>query len=220
MAEVAFGKEFSSDLVFALNILIRLASFMIIVLLLAHLRENLVRIHALANSDPLTGILNRRGFYSKVAAEMRRLQRFNHPFSIAYLDIDNFKKVNDTLGHGTGDELLCSVARILESRLRQTDVIGRLGGDEFAIILVGIDAESTIVVLRNIWVELSTRIERVKLPVTFSIGLVTYEAPPESIEQVLGHADSLMYSVKRSGKDGIMSMTWRGKEKGAYQLMV
>jgi diguanylate cyclase (GGDEF)-like protein len=220
MAEVAFGKEFSSDLVFALNILIRLASFMIVVLLLAHLRENLVRVHTLANSDPLTGILNRRGFYSKVAAEMRRLQRFNHPFSIAYLDIDNFKKVNDTLGHGTGDELLCSVARILESRLRQTDVIGRLGGDEFAIMLVETDAESTIVVLRNIWVELSTRIERVKLPVTFSIGLVTYEAPPESIEQVLGHADSLMYSVKRSGKDGIMSMTWRGKEKGAYQLMV
>jgi PleD family two-component response regulator len=74
--------------------------------------------------------------------------------------------------------------------------------------------------LRNIRVELSTRIERVKLPVTFSIGLVTYEAPPESIEQVLGQADSLMYSVKRSGKDGIMSMTWRGKEKGAYQLTV
>jgi diguanylate cyclase (GGDEF)-like protein len=148
---------------------------------------------------------------------MLRLQRFNHPFSIAYLDVDNFKEVNDSLGHSIGDELLCRVAGILKSRLRQTDTIGRLGGDEFTIMFMETDAESAIAVLSDIRAGLFTGIEQVKLPVTFSIGLVTYEAPPESIAQVLGHADSLMYSVKRSGKDGVMSMTWRGEEMSRLQ---
>lgn len=89
-----------------------------------------------ADTDYLTGALNPRGFYERVQQEIGRSARTHKPFAVAYIDLDNFKVVNDTLGHSVGDELLITVVSILDNHLRKIDVVARLGGDEFAILFL------------------------------------------------------------------------------------
>ncbi|HTC77354.1 MAG TPA: diguanylate cyclase, partial [Terriglobales bacterium] len=97
----------------------------------------------LSRSDPLTGLPNRRAFYEVALAEADRARRYRHPLSLAYLDVDNFKQVNDDYGHDAGDELLVRVAEVLRRNLRNNDIVARLGGDEFAMLLPETPASAT-----------------------------------------------------------------------------
>jgi len=157
----------------------------------------------LARQDPLTGLANRRAFLETAEDEKERSRRYHHCFNIAYIDLDGFKKVNDTLGHAVGDAVLRQVAKTLRANLRSTDAVARLGGDEFAILLVETDAASAEKVLRKLHSLLRTAMKANGWNVDFSIGLASYLCPPESIDNIIRTADGLMYSVKARGKGNL-----------------
>ncbi len=187
----------------------------IIVMLLARLRGRLSDEAAFLATDSLTGLLNHGSFIAQLDAELARAARYGRAFTLAYIDLDNFKAVNDLEGHDAGDELLRRTADALRSSTRQTDVLGRLGGDEFAAVLPEITGGATGSVLENLRKQLIGAMAKGGWPVTFSIGAVTFEAPIDTSREALQVADSAMYSVKRSGKDGIHHVVWDG-DPGAW----
>jgi diguanylate cyclase (GGDEF)-like protein/PAS domain S-box-containing protein len=154
----------------------------------------------LARSDPLTGLPNRRAFYEIALAESDRARRYRHPLSLAYLDVDNFKQVNDDYGHDAGDELLVRVAEVLRRNLRNNDVVARLGGDEFAMLLPETPQSATDAVIGKLQAKLNFAAIDNDWPVNFSIGMVTFSPPPADVDEMLRAADQLMYSVKRDRK--------------------
>ncbi len=159
----------------------------------------------LSRIDFLTGIPNRRSFYQALTTESKRARRYQRPTTVAYLDVDNFKNVNDQLGHAIGDELLKTIGKGLESTLRETDTAARLGGDEFAILLPETDAESASVVMGKVQTCLDSAMQQRSWPVSFSVGVVTFTTPPASTDEMVKRADELMYEVKRSGKSAMVS---------------
>ena len=189
--------------------------FGIIVILLTTLKRRLSDEAAFVATDALTGLPNRGSFIRKLDAELARAARYGRAFTLAYVDLDNFKAVNDLEGHDAGDELLRRTAQVLRSCTRQTDVIGRLGGDEFAAVLPETTGGATGSVLENLRVQLIRSMAKGGWPVTFSIGAVTFEAPIDTGREALQVADAAMYSVKRSGKDGIQYVVWDG-DPGPY----
>ncbi|HSA92104.1 MAG TPA: GGDEF domain-containing protein, partial [Terriglobales bacterium] len=193
----------SGPMVLYWNAAIRLGSYVITALLVAELKLSFDRLHALAQNDHLTGAYNSRAFYRLAEEERARSQRYQHPLTVAYMDIDNFKTVNDTQGHGTGDALLIAVTRTLRTQLRRTDLLARMGGDEFAILLPETDAVSAQQAFTKLEGALRSMAESQGWPVTFSIGVVTYPVAPGLTESMVTAADHLMYSVKNSSKNGV-----------------
>jgi diguanylate cyclase (GGDEF)-like protein len=187
-----------------------LALLGVIVLLLTVLKRRLSDEAAFAATDALTGLPNRGSFMARLDAEIARASRYGGTFALAYVDLDNFKAVNDLEGHDTGDELLRRTAHALQPSTRQTDVLGRLGGDEFAVILPETQGGATSSVLGNLLKQLIRAMAAGGWPVTFSIGAVTFEGPISASREALQVADEAMYSVKRSGKDGILHVVWDG----------
>lgn len=158
---------------------------------------------ALSRTDPLTGVMNTRAFSELVDYEILRLQREGSPFSLAYLDVDNFKAVNDRHGHKMGDELLKAVVSNMLGNLRKTDVIARMGGDEFAIFLPATSHEAVQVVMRKVKEELRALTADHNWPTTFSIGVVTCNHGACELDGIITLADELMYEVKNTGKNNI-----------------
>lgn len=184
-------------------VLARLLFLVIVALLLSSLRHALDEARRLARTDALTDAVNSRRFIELVNAEIGRLARYRHPFTLAYMDLDNFKQVNDSLGHSSGDRLLKTVVETLRNRLRRTDVVARMGGDEFALLLPETSAQVGAPVLRQVREELLAVVRGNDWPVTFSIGVVTCTAAPQSADALLHFVDGLMYSVKKDRKDAI-----------------
>ena len=182
----------------------------IIVLLLTRLKRRRSAEAALVATDTLTGLPNRGSFMAGLDAELARAARYGRAFTLAYVDLDNFKAVNDLEGHDSGDELLRRIADALRSSTRQTDIVGRLGGDEFAAVLPETTGGATGSVLENLRKQLIGAMAKGGWPVTFSIGAVTFEVPIDTGREALQVADQAMYSVKRSGKDGIRYVVWDG----------
>jgi len=170
---------------------------------LLELRFRLQQERHLARIDSLTGAANRRAFYESLEGELSRLKRYARPFSVAYLDLDNLKRVNDDFGHEAGDTVLCTVSATARKHLRRTDTIGRLGGDEFAILFSEADSDTARAATDRFNNYLLDAMRQDRWPVTFSIGLVTYLAAPTSVEELMKKADELMYLVKKSGKNNI-----------------
>jgi len=155
----------------------------------------------LSRTDDLTGVANRRAFYETGEVERKRAGRYGRPLSLAYIDLDNFKQVNDRSGHDTGDQVLVCVGEILQKNTRAEIVAARLGGDEFALLLPEAGQAAALSVINKLHGLLNRAMREKDWPVTFSIGVVTYDNPPESTEQMVQAADELMYRVKRQGKD-------------------
>jgi diguanylate cyclase (GGDEF)-like protein len=190
------------------NILGQFAFFAVFSLLLAMLKKRLAAMESLASRDPLTQIANRRAFYRAAEMEANRARRYGTVFTIAYLDIDDFKLVNDMHGHGIGDSLLMCVAQVLRAFTRVTDIVGRIGGDEFVILLPETDeaqARKTIEKLRRALIDQTA--SKVH-PATFSIGVVTFVKPPPSIDAMLKYVDEMMYSVKLGSKNSVHYGMW------------
>ena len=123
-----------------------------VALLAAAQRDWLRRERAISRTDGLTGLLNGRGFYEAAAVELARSSRYRHPLTLAYVDLDDFKEINDRLGHARGDAVLVAVAHALRRACRSTDLVGRLGGDEFVVLFPETDrdaAEAALVKLRS-----------------------------------------------------------------------
>jgi len=180
-----------------------LAWFMVyvfFVLVIAEIRALYDREWRGSRLDPLTGIPNRRAFFTGLEAERDRARRYGHPLSLAYIDLDHFKDVNDRLGHSTGDMLLTEVATVIQTFIRKVDLAARLGGDEFALLLPETEKAAAGATLTKLRTSLDTAMEQKHWPVTFSIGLVTFVSPPESVEEMVKAADEAMYEAKKSGR--------------------
>jgi len=153
--------------------------------------------------DPLTGAGNRRNFMEIAIRELDRAKRYDRRFTVVYLDLDNFKEVNDTHGHDIGDMLLQIVTRILKKNVRSTDTVARLGGDEYALLLPETGTAAAKKAVQKIHAQLLLAMKKNKWPVTFSIGVATFETNPESVEVMIKVVDDLMYSAKNSGKNQV-----------------
>jgi diguanylate cyclase (GGDEF)-like protein len=197
------GQTFSLPLVSYWNALTRFGFFVVVTLLLAELRRLFNLERHLARTDPLTGMLNRRAFLEIVLGELERARRFGHPLTLLYLDIDDFKSINDDLGHAAGDNLLGIFGDTISTNIRSVDTISRLGGDEFAVLLPETDRIEAEVIAQRLQQTLNNATRQQPRPVTVSIGTVTCNQPPPSANEVLALADKAMYEVKRSGKNGI-----------------
>ena len=206
--ELAAGNDFSSFLILILNTLVRLAFFFIILWLLLIIREKLKLEESLADTDPLTGLANRRFFQEQLEREYVRIHRYPEALTIVYLDLDNFKYVNDSMGHEAGDELLIIVSQTLSSHIRSSDFAARLGGDEFAVMLPKLEYEAAIPLIKKLQNELLSVMQANNWPVTFSIGAVTYNEVMESGRDMIKKVDNLMYKVKKSGKNNISHVVW------------
>ncbi|MCW8854409.1 MAG: GGDEF domain-containing protein [Gammaproteobacteria bacterium] len=210
MADLAAGNDYSAWLIPVWNTLVRLAFFIIILWLLNTVHEKLLFEESLADTDALTGLANRRFFQEQLEREYARVQRYPEPITIAYFDLDNFKYVNDSMGHDVGDELLRSVAKTLLANIRVPDFAARLGGDEFAVLFPVLKKESALAVLEKLQAELLAVMAAKGWPVTFSIGVVTFSRAMESSRDMIRQVDGLMYEVKKSGKNNIRHLVWPG----------
>jgi len=185
------------------NLVMRLGFFAVTALLHASLRRALERERALARRDPLTGLNNRTAFIELAEAELARSRRYERAMTVAYLDCDNFKQVNDTQGHQAGDRVLWLVGHTLEGSVRKTDVAARLGGDEFALLFPELQAAEARDVVAKIHARLTAAMREARLPVTFSVGVVSYSRAPGDVDALLRRADELMYEVKRAGRNSL-----------------
>ena len=209
-ADVATGHSYAYRLIPIWNTFIRLTFFVIITLLLSALRRSTEREREFARVDNLTGALNPRFFYGLAQMEINRFQRYKQPFTLAYIDLDNFKTVNDQFGHSAGDQVLRRVVSCTRKYLRKTDVIARLGGDEFVLLLPETNEGSARVVLSRVQSGLLEEMRQGNWPITFSIGVLTCSAAPDTTEELVRMADELMYSVKHDSKNAIKYSTYAG----------
>ena len=200
LADSLAGQTYSHPLIPYWNMLVRLGFFLVITFLLSELQVRLRREMDSARIDPLTGIANRRHFYELAQLQIARAARYGEPFTIAYVDIDGFKAVNDRFGHASGDTLLSVIASTIQANLRITDVVARMGGDEFAILLAHTEKESAEEALLRVSSLLSGVARESQWTVTFSIGAVTFIRSPSSVDEMIRTADDLMYAARQSGK--------------------
>jgi len=157
-----------------------------------------------ARVDSLTGLLNRGAFWELMAVEVERCKRYHRPISIAYLDVDDFKAINDRYGHSTGDRFLKTLAKTLVKGARTTDKVARVGGDEFAILMTETDEHGATVAISRLR-QLTQIMNQHLFSITVSIGVATFIKPPITAEAMISEADRLMYSCKQSGKNHIES---------------
>jgi diguanylate cyclase (GGDEF)-like protein len=199
------GEKYASPFVAPFNTLIRLAFFIIVTVMLHNLRQSLEKERRLARTDPVTGVLNSRAFYEVAANRLERSKRKERPLTLAYIDLDNFKYINDRLGHLKGDEVLRAVAETLLKTLRSTDVIARLGGDEFIVLLPNSYPDAALHAIERVRLALGQRMQQDHRPVTFSIGLVTCDCSKceQTLDTMIRAADDAMYVAKRKGKNTI-----------------
>ncbi|NJM58121.1 MAG: GGDEF domain-containing protein [Synechococcales cyanobacterium RU_4_20] len=185
------------------NTVVSLGFFLLINYLLSALKSGYERERRLARTDGLTGLTNRRYFHELLEAEFLRSRRYHYPLTLAYIDVDNFKEVNDRFGHGAGDILLSLMAKVMVNQLRAVDVVARLGGDEFALMLPQTHAHDAQVVLPRVQAQLMRIVRHHGWPISFSIGVATFVKLPPTVQEIVEQADGLMYDVKLHGKNRI-----------------
>lgn len=164
---------------------------------------------AQARTDPLTGIANRRAFEDALARCHADLARTRQPFVLAYIDVDRFKKLNDTRGHAVGDRALKRIAGTLGGGVRRSDVIARLGGDEFAVLMPNADARAMRRPFDAMFTALTVAVASEGWPISFSVGVIAFEDAVASAEAAGDLVDRLMYAVKASGRNGVRFAAWR-----------
>lgn len=175
--------------------------FVITAFAVASLSKAFRREHDLSSHDGLTGVFNRREFFHLAEIERLRAIRYARAITLVYLDLDDFKAVNDRFGHAAGDALLVTVAKTLKLCVRGTDLVARLGGDEFILLLEETDSEAARAIVAKLRETLADQLAQTSCPIKASMGVITFVAPPASVDAMVHAADELMYSAKHSGGD-------------------
>jgi diguanylate cyclase (GGDEF)-like protein len=162
-----------------------------------------------AHTDVLTGLSNRRHFYELAEQEVARAKRYDTPLAVLMLDIDHFKKINDTYGHHIGDSVLQKLSEVCRRTLRENDIVGRLGGEEFAILLPEADNQRALEVAERL--RLAVANSRIPLPKEghfrffISIGVTSFVETDENIDSMLRRADAALYASKHAGRNRVSS---------------
>jgi diguanylate cyclase (GGDEF)-like protein len=203
IADWTAGHIYSHPLILYWNAIATLAFFLAFAFALSAVKRALEAAKRSARTEPLTGISNSRAFSEVVSREIDRARRYSHSLSFAYIDLDDFKAINDRFGHSVGDILLQAVAHSIKKDIRETDTVARLGGDEFAILLPETGPKAARLFIERIRDRLTHDVQEHGWPVTFSIGVVTFMRPPIDVNEAIRIADTLMYSAKNSGKNTI-----------------
>ncbi|HAA45742.1 MAG: putative sensory box GGDEF/EAL domain-containing protein [Halomonas sp. 54_146] len=155
----------------------------------------------LAHHDPLTKLANRSLFYDRLVSALKTARRHQSSLALLFLDVNDFKMINDTYGHAVGDQVLCTVAQRLESCIRETDTVARMGGDEFTVLLTEIQSIEAVAakvdqILTVMNEPLGDEFGELSMP-SCSIGVACYPVDGEDADTLLNHADGQMYQVKR-----------------------
>ena len=164
------------------------------------------QLQQVADTDELTGLANRRSFLKHLSVEISRFKRFKEDFSIAIMDIDHFKKVNDTYGHDVGDEVLKIVSKVVTSTLRNYDLVGRIGGEEFAILFPKTELSNAKLVCERIADAVRNAVISTpdgKISVTASFGLTSVSGDMSEATVILKKADIMLYQAKQAGRNRI-----------------
>lgn len=185
------------------------------------LQSELSRLTKLVYHDDLTGLFNRRGFFEEGerafhlvsfgTTSLERRTGFQIPYSVIFLDIDNFKKLNDTHGHAAGDAALRIVADILRNKLRTGDLFARIGGEEFVAAIIGADSRRAAVAaekLRSSLEQTKFEFEGVNIPLTASFGVAEYTVE-KTLQELIEKADRAMYQAKQAGKNRVVASSER-----------
>ena len=196
-------RSFPHPVITYINVAGKLSFFLIFTYLLSALKSTLELEKEFARTDYLTKVANRKYFLDFTNIEINKARRYKHPFTLAYLDIDSFKIVNDSFGHTAGDTVLRLLADTIKNNIRINDLIGRLGGDEFAILFPETGYEAAQAVIYRVQKSLLDVMQKNGWHVTCSFGVVTFTSPPNSIDDLIKKADDLMYCVKNNGKNTI-----------------
>ena len=172
----------------------------------AHLKNELSMTSKMVRHDPLTGALNRKGLDEALKKEVNRQQRQGGTLSLALLDVDNFKQINDVQGHTVGDAALVHLAMVIQEAIRPQDTFARYGGEEFVVLLPNTGIDDAVSIMARVQRELTRKFfmaNNDKILITFSCGLVNV-AQAEDPYEALSRADAAMYLAKRSGKNRVI----------------
>jgi len=171
------------------------------------LAERVSEAWTLATVDPLTAVLNRQALIGRIEAELERASRYGRPLSLVLVDLDHFKRVNDTHGHSAGDTVLREFAKVLQANVRAVDIVGRYGGEEFMLVLPETDADAAATMaekLRRVVAGRQIRIEDGNvLTITMSAGVAGGLGPHLHLEALINDADAALYSAKALGRDQV-----------------
>jgi diguanylate cyclase (GGDEF)-like protein len=209
LADKIFSRTFTSSFIPYWNFVMYLGFLLVTMHFLRILKTSLEQERQVARTDFLTRAVNRRQFFELAESEINRARRYNHPFTAVYIDIDNFKVINDTFGHDVGDELLLHVVATIKDQIRTSDIIARLGGDEFMIFFPETGADMAMAAIDKVRRVLLLAMAKNNWPVTFSFGMVTFATPPWSVDHMIKVTDDLMYEGKKSGKNMIKHEVYR-----------
>jgi diguanylate cyclase (GGDEF)-like protein len=202
-ADFASGKQFSAPWIIWANAATHLLTYALVVILASQVHQQINKLHRYATHDVLTGLSNRRAFLEAGAFEVERSRRYSRPLTFVFMDLDDFKRLNDTRGHDAGDEALQATTRALLRAMRSTDLVARLGGDEFAFLLPEIGYDEAIEAGHKIFLAVNDALKKFS-PVTASIGVAWFGEVDRTFAEMLKASDELMYEVKASGKNNII----------------
>ena len=206
------GRGFETrPLVPVFNFAARLGAFLFVTYFVSALRRSLEQEREMARTDALTGALNRRSFFETAEMEIKRARRHRHPFTVAYLDIDDFKELNDHFGHAAGDAALRALTDTIRRGVREIDSVARLGGDEFVLLMPETGDAAARAVVTRVRQSLARVSAENLWPISFSVGVVTWTTPPRTVDAMIKQADDTMYEVKNTGKNRIAHLKISGE---------
>jgi diguanylate cyclase (GGDEF)-like protein len=203
ISNVYADTEFDHVLIWVWNTLIQGAALALVGYLVHNTRKNREKQQELARVDTLTGLPNIRAFNECTPQTIELCKRMALPVTIAYVDLDNFKTVNDTLGHNAGNTVLLKISDIMKSTLRTSDMLFRFGGDEFVALLPNTSDEAAKVALERLRQNIEAAMKSENFSVTASIGAVAFQSSPKNLEELVQAADRIMYVIKSSGKNRV-----------------
>lgn len=202
-AQYVGGAHHWSPWIWGANLVTQTAAFVTVGMLVALLAERLEAEASLGRRDVLTDLPNRRALVEEAAVVLPLCRRHHHPVSLAFLDLDNFKQVNDRLGHDRGDDVLRAFAAVLASTPRASDVAARLGGDEFVLLMPQTRRDEALALVQRIRSRFAADARVAQTGVTVSVGLLTEDPATSALDDLLRHADAGLYDGKLGGKDRV-----------------
>ena len=210
IGDIASGAQNTRMSIAFWNSTMSLGLFLMAAVLLSRLRHATGTAEALSRNDIVTTAFNSTYFSEALQVEIERAKRYKRHFTLLHINLDDFKKVNDTSGRKAGDAALWHFVITLSNALRKTDVIGRLGGDEFAVLLPETGYDAARAVIARLWTDFEKEIAVQKWPITLSMGAVTFAEAPEKYDDAIKMAEELMSYIKQHGKNGVRHLPFEG----------